>query len=313
MSTEWHKIENRIKGVIVERMPAKDLLDLPLNEELEAAVPFKDVEATFDAKRLMLPLGDYWKVMAKHGDVPSIKDALLKYWAYKGMPKVLFEFADIGGAALQLRSKLIQRKDDEDESRVIDLNKVIEGVNRSFDYDRTVIGSDGARLEFQFLSKKTRREVLPGDFVDGGLFVSINGRVKVSAGINRLVCTNGMTERLNVMSGIDFSGASEMLERSVRLINWLAEQTTHKVAHIRELSVALKDYPKPVLNRFWKTWSEACDAGDLTYFDVINDLTASVNKTLTPIRYRMLQSYETINAYQVAEHKCPVCSAKVGK
>ena len=311
----WSKVENRISGVKVETVDAKSILDIvgnPTEEELAVTVPLKSfsADASFDLKRLMYPLGDYWRVMVKNEDFQSIRDALLKYWAYKGMPRVRFEFADMGGVLVQLREKVTIREDD--GVKVIDLNKIIEGVNGSFDYDRTVIGSDGSKLEFQFLSKRTRKEVLPGDFVDGGLFVAIDGQVRISAGLNRLVCTNGLTERLNVMSGTDFSGSEEILQRAVNLINWLSNQTSHKVNNVRELSVALKDFPEFLLNRFWKGWSEKIDLKELTWFDVIDSLTREGNKTLSNFRYRMLESYETINTYQTAEHRCPICSATVG-
>jgi len=114
------------------------------------------------------------------------------------------------------------------------------------------------------------------------------------------------------MSGTDFSGSEEILQRAVNLINWLSNQTSHKVNNVRELSVALKDFPEFLLNRFWKGWSEKIDLKELTWFDVIDSLTREGNKTLSNFRYRMLESYETINTYQTAEHRCPICSATVG-
>lgn len=307
----WSKVDRKIDGVRTESIEATKLLDLSYDEELNTMVPLKDTEVNFNIAPLVSPLGEYGRALLKDGDKQGVRDSLSRYWAIKGLPKVRFEFAEVAGDLLPLRSRVVDSKNG--EKRLLDINGVVAGINKSFKYDRAVIGADGAKMEFQFLNTGTRREVKEGDFVDGGMFVTVNGSVKISAGLNRLVCNNGLTERFYLMGDTNFEGADELMQRSAKLLDWLTQQTTHKIENIRELSVVLNGYAQPLLNRFWKSWSERIGLGELTSFDVINDLTSNVNQTLSGVRYKVLSMYEDVTNYQEKECRCPVCSASVEK
>jgi len=305
----WLKVEEKLNGVKVEEIPLEKILDVPWSQQsTNVLVPLEDVAFEFDLKRLASPLGAYFKVLYGEKDYSGIKDALTRYWKYKGKPKVFAEIVDTEKEAVYLRSKVTTVHESTD---LVDLNKLITDINSTFPYTRAVIGTDGANLEVQFLNANERKEVKANDFVDCGLFVHVNGKVSVAPGVNRLVCTNGLTEKMNLWEGQDYKVNSEFLQRSINLATWLTEKASHKVKMAREISVALKDYPKSYMNRFWKSWSERIDLKELTWFDVINDLTFAVNRTLAPIRYQALAMAQDIKSYETDVCRCPTCSASV--
>jgi len=306
----WMKTEKQLNGVKVETVPVERVLDIPWRaESLKVDVPLDDVTFEFDLRRLLSPLGQYGKILYDNEDHAGIKDALTKYWMHTARPRIIVEMADTEDETVYLRSKVTTTEESTDDR--VDLNKVITDINGSFPYDRTVIGTDGKNLEVQFLNTRERKEVQEGDFVDCGLFIHVNGKVSVAPGINRLVCTNGLTERMNLMEGQDFRVNREFLDRAISLAGWLSEKSSQKVGMCREISVALRDYPKSYLNRFWKSWTERIDLKELTWFDVINDITFAVNRTLTPIRYQALAMRDDIMAFDNKECRCPTCSASV--
>lgn len=306
----WLKTEERLTGVKIEEVAVEKLLDSEWKREShKLVVPLDDVTFDFDLRRLMQPLGKFWKVMYDVEDYISIKDALQKYWLHTAKPKVLVEMAETEKEVVYLRSKILTTE--QATETMVDLNRVISDINASFKYNRTVIGTDGSNLEVQFLDSTARQEVKQGDFVDCGLFIHVNGKVNVAPGINRLVCTNGLTQRMNLLDGQDYRVNSEFLQRSIELATWLRQKAGQNVGMCREISVALRDYPKSYLNRFWKSWTERIDLKELTWFDVVSDVTAAVNRTLAPIRYQALAMAEDITAFETKECRCPTCSASV--
>jgi len=308
----WLEIEEKLNGVKVEEVALAKILDAEWTQKsYNVLVSLEDVAFEFDLRRLTGPLGDYWKTLYDAKDYSSIKDALTKYWKYKGTPKIFAEVADTPKEAIYLRSKVATT--DRIKEKMVDLNKVISDINETFPYTRSIIGTDGLHLEVQFLNSNERKEVRKNDFVDCGLFINVNGGVRVAPGINRLVCTNGLTEQMHLLDGKDFKVNPEFLTRAAGLATWLTQKATQRVEGIREISIALKDYPGPFLNRFWKSWSERVDLKELTWFDVVSDITQAVNRTLGSIRYKALAMPQAVTAYEETECRCPTCSASVEK
>lgn len=307
---KWMQIEGKVVGVKVEEIACSTVLDLPWDRtNTEIVVPLTDVNIDFDLKRLMAPLGDYWKTLYDAEDFAGIKDALRKYWSHKGIPKIVAEVAETETEHLHLRNKIVVGE--KAKKSMLSLNKIITEVNQSFQYTRTLIGSDGGNLEMQLLDAGSRKAVKPGDFVDCGIFLNINGAVRVSPGINRLVCTNGLTQRFYLWENDTYNIGPEYIQRATAIADWLARQGERRIAAVREVSVVLKDYPKPLLNRYWKTWGERIDLNELTWFDVIDDLTRAANRTLGGMRYKLLNLQEPIALSEAEACRCPTCSASV--
>lgn len=312
MDVRWNTMGSKIASVESVDTDVKTILDLPWDKKsYKVFVPTALDTIELDLRKITSPLGDFWKTLHSEGDFGPIKDALQKYWQYKGKPALYSEFLVMEGGDSQrilIRSKVALS--DKSREKALDLNRLIHDANESVDYDKVVVGSDDSNLELQLLNTRHRTEIKAGDAVDCGLFININGGIKVAAGVNRLVCTNGLTRRVYAWKGHDYKFGKEFIAKAMELANWMAEQGNIKVHGARELGVSLRDYPKPMLNRFWKSWTERIDLKELTWQDVINDLTQSVNTTLSGVRYKVLQTPVVLDAYR-AEHRCPTCSAHV--
>jgi len=308
----WQKPEGRVKRIHSVSVDPEAILEASWDEKTGVAkVPAGDFLLDFNARRLVGILGDFWKVMHREKDYDAIRSAIRKYWAYQGKPVIQAEYLETtADQTVFLRCKVLKTK--AEAEKALNLNKVLEDVNDSFGYDRVVVGSDDMHLELQLLVQEHRREVAKGDFLDAGLFMSVDNGVKIAAGVHRLVCTNGLTEPMLLWKGSDyrFDVNGEYLRRATELAGWLVSQHDKVVNNIREISVVLKDYSKPLMNRFWKSWSERIDLGELTWYEVINDMTQSVNSTLSSTRYDVLNVSGKVKRHE-EEHKCPVCSAQV--
>ena len=79
---------------------------------------------------------------------------------------------------------------------------------------------------------------------------------------------------------------------------------------VRELSVILNDFPKPMATKYWKEWAQKIETGELTWFDVINDVTNYANKYMDKTRQRIIQFSDTLRQYE-ADAVCPVCSTHI--
>ena len=308
----WEKPEGKVRRIHSTSVDPEAILSAPWYAETGMArIPAGDFSLDFNVQKLVGILGDFWKVMHREKDYDAIRSAIRKYWAYQGKPTIQAEYLETtADETVFLRCKIL--KTEADVKKSMDLNKVMEDVNDSFDYDRIVVGSDDMHLELQLLVQEHRREVEKGDFLDAGLFLSVDQGIKVAAGVHRLVCTNGLTEPMMLWRGSDyrFGADGEYIRRATDLAGWLASQHDKKVNSVRELSVALKDYSKPLMNRFWKYWSEQIDLGKLTWYAVINDMTQSVNSTLSSTRYNVLNVPAQVKRHE-EEHRCPTCSAQV--
>jgi len=316
-NVKWLGIENRIESIDDVVVPAKNIIEADWNKESHivcAEAENKEI-IDFDLSGMFSPiLGNYWRVLYKEGDFDGIRDAILRYWKYKDAPTVkakIIKFAGETPSAV-LGTKVTAEKDR--DKKKYDANEILKGINDSFDYDRVVVGSNSENVELQFLNSKNRidasRDPQVNDYLDPGLFVFLNGNVQVSAGCNRLICTNGLTEHLNVFESRDYKFDKEIMDRAITLANWLVTKQDAKVCSVRELSVILNGYPKPMATKFWKEWSQKIETKELTWFEVINDITNYANKYMDKTRQHLIQFPETLRQYE-RDATCPVCSTHI--
>ena len=307
MDVVWTKIDKKIDSVSSVNTDVEEILAQSWDpKSFIVQIPVENTTIDFDIRKLTGSLGDYSKVLHREGDFEAIKKALMKYWQYKGKPTVYSELLHTADDVVELRSKVAVT--DQHRERITNLNRLIQDVNNSITYDRAVIGNDSDKLEIQFLTTNSRTEIAKDDFVDCGLFVTVDNNIKVAAGVNRLVCTNGLTREMYLWKGRDYKFGDDFLKRAMDLAVWFTEQGDRRVVGTRELSIALRDYPQPLLNRFWKSWSERVDLKELSWQNVINDLTQAVNTTLSSVRYKVLQTPTVLETFE-KEHRCPICSA----
>jgi hypothetical protein len=316
MSAHWSKFDGQLTDAITFVCEAKEILDGEWREdETVRFTPKGRVEypLTLKLQEISAPFGKYWDALYKKGDYSTLRDALQRYWGYAGTPRVLIDI--VSGVSedsetkeivnVPLRTKLVTPGQQADTR----LPRIVEGVQKqNLGVDRVVVGSHGDHVELQFLAKRLRQEVQKDDFVDCGLFVSLNGKVQVAAGLNRLVCTNGLTRTMNVWQRDEFDFDDSYFKHAQLLMNWFKSTTTQQVKHVRELSVVLDMFPKAFVSKFWKKWSEAVELEKLTWFDVVNDLTNAANSTLGDLRYKALAIGDSIQKY---DGHCRTCSAEV--
>lgn len=186
----------------------------------------------------------------------------------------------------------------------------ISKLPSSFNYYR--VGFAGRNAEMQFLSESGRKEVKVGDFIDPGLFMHFTPDKRyMTVGFNRLVCTNGLTRRLSLFEA-DGLGTFDLEEYSKdidKLFQWFEGTTKRKVESTREIAIALEHYvPKRTLKKHWKSWAERIDLKELTYFDVIDDVTREANNNLGGARYASLTIADHIERAD-SHGRCPVCSS----
>jgi len=316
MSANWHKFDGGLTNAITLVCDSKELLDGEWREDETVRFSPKgrfEQPLTLGLQEIGSPLGKYWDSLFKKGDYSSLRDALRRYWGHAGTPRVLIDIVsgvieDSDTQAIEhvvLRTKLVVPGQKADTR----LPRIVDGVQKQkLGIDRVVVGHHGDHAELQFLAKRLRQEVQKDDFVDCGLFVSLNGQVQVAAGLNRLVCTNGLTRTMNVWKRDEFDFDDSYFENAQRLMDWFKTTTTQRVGHVRELSVVLDIFPKAFVAKFWKKWSEAIELKSLTWFNVIDDLTHEANSTLGSLRYKALSIGDDIQKYH---GRCHTCSANV--
>lgn len=309
MSVNWIQSEKRLTGLTPVEIKPEVLFQSEMSPNSYQAIVdlgeqgHEGALATVDMRTMIAPLGEYGRVLYSEGEFKRMRELLVDFWALKDSPKIVADVLDLEGERQVVRTKITKNRTKLSDTSIEDIFK---GVNASFEYDKTVVGAEGDHLEIQFLNMKTRVNVRPGDAVDCGLFMSINGSVRVSPGINRLVCTNGLTETFHLWRNERYEFSQEFLDRAVQLATWLGKQADAPITHMRDLNVVLRQYPKGFVSKFYEKWSARMDMKELTFFDVIDDLTRSVNNTLRSIRYNVLALSEPIRAHQ-SEGRCPIC------
>lgn len=318
MSAGWTKFDGGLTDAITLVCDSKELLDGEWREDEKVRFIPKgrfQQPLLIGLREIGAPLGQYWDTLYKKGEYSVLRDALQRYWTHAGTPRVLIDIVSgipeesetkaVEHVALRMKLAVIGKQADTRLPRIVDAVK-----KQQLGIDRVVVGHHGDHVELQFLTKKMRQEVQKGDFVDCGLFVSLNGQVQVAAGLNRLVCTNGLTRKMNVWKADEFNFDGAYLEQAQKLMDWFKGTTTQQVRHVRELSVVLDIFPKAFVAKFWKGWSEAIELQNLTWFAVIDDMTRAVNNTLGDLRYKALSVGENIQHY---DGRCKSCSADVEK
>lgn len=291
-----------------------DFVDKSDNWICKLPVRILDTEffVDFNLYELFKVLGNVANVLYRKNDFDILKNVIKKYYSYTNEDLIveidfLKNVDDIFILRVQYKNNVSTSFNLQSLINELDLKKIVNVFNR------VNIGSDRKNLEFQFLSSISKTEVRPGDFLEPGIFVKFNGKVEVSPGVNRLVCSNGMIDRLSIWNGLnfDFLYDYDFIQRSISLMKWMIERSKIKISKIREISIVLGQvYKANFLQKFWKSWSERIELGELTWYDVINDLTQSVNNTLGNMRYKVLQVYDEISKVESINH-CPICSAKV--
>lgn len=311
MNVSWINLEERVDRAESLDIDPKKILDkiescrgTMINYDLSS-----EVDMDLDIRNLLKPLGRYGRILMNERNYSEVADALRRFWSLTGEP---FMFADVIHTEKEvIPIRVCDYQDKKRGEKIVRINRLFDGVNKNFNYDRIVIGTDGVSAEFQFLDKTKRRNVRVGDAVDCGLFVHINGALHVSAGINRLVCNNGMTERFNVFKGSDIVFGEEFTNRAIALAEWFKGQVDKKIEDVREIEVVFNKFQPSTVNRLWKDWSIRVASNNLTWFDVINDLTNSVNDTLSGKRYEVLSVTNRIMRYE-DDHMCPTCKVPLG-
>ena len=182
-----------------------------------------DANVSFDLSKLFSPvLGNFWRVLYSEGDFDGIRDAMLNYYQYCNKPVIESRVLQFNrGDEFTVGTQVIN---DKKREKHVDINELIKGVNKTFNYEKVVVGTDGDHVEFQFLCPSSRLEAKKDDLLDPGLFVAVNGQVQVSAGVNRLVCTNGLVQQMFVFEGKDYNFGGDFLQRAVGLAKWLVEK-----------------------------------------------------------------------------------------
>ena len=306
----WNVIEEKLTGVRTERIGLEDIFKADWNPESYVIdVDVKGSSFNFDLNSFFSPiLGNFWRVLYAENDAKGIQDALLCYYKYRSKPTIVADVFTLGDKDVTVRTKFVD--DDDRTDNLVDVTKLISDINASFPYNRTVIGSNGRVVEMQFLDSSNRIDANKDDFIDPGLFVSLNGQLKVSAGLSRLKCTNGLVEKFNVYEGTDFKFGKEFLERSIKLVKWLVDRQKDKVTSLKELLVVTHCLPKQIIDKNWKAWTIKQETGELTWYDVIADITSYANRYVDNTRHRLLEFPEVYNKY-TKDGSCPVCATEL--
>jgi hypothetical protein len=309
-------IKERIKTVEVDGSKVLTFLNDEIYKNPEITVHDENNSVEVDLQDIVSPLGQVGRMLIRNNKVDTVRDIVRTYWAEQGNPnpKFVFDVASSDEGDVTLRNKIIFKEGSKKAMSLVEFFNRINPNDYRDSFDEVVIGGEGDLAEIQFLSTiKGRVEARPNDFLDAGVFVSLNGSVKVSAGVNRLICTNGLTKHFNLWNNTDFDflQGESIFRQGMELATWFASKANEPVANIREISTAFGHvYPKSILMRNWKSWSEKIELKSLFWFDVINDLTSIGNKTLRGLRYRLLESGMLVQKMEETGC-CPICSAKV--
>jgi uncharacterized protein Usg len=312
---KWLEFQEGIEDVQSFSCSIEGVLDTPWARD-ELTVRFNPQErpqalVEVNLNALCQPLGAAWRIFHHEQDFDAIKDMLRRLWAYTQKPIIACDImrGKIDGESVDvpIRTKVMQMK----KKGGVSMQRVFEDMRQNnLTFDRVVVGTDNDHIELQLLQTATRTAVRAGDFLDAGMFVRVNGKVEVSAGVNRLLCTNGLVDRLYLWQGKDYGFSPEFFEKAREFLGWFESTAGKRLHSVRELSVVFERYPQSIVTRHWKEWSEKVDLKELTWYDVINDITRDMNMTLGATRYKVLQIGNRLKEVE-KDCRCPVCSAKV--
>lgn len=309
------EIAGRLNTIELKGSKVLSFLNDKIYENPIITVHDGEVAAEVNLKDLVSPLGRVGRMLITHNRIDVVHEIISTYWLEHGNadPKFVFDTMNTEDEGIvTLRRKIIFNEQKRPMS-LIEFFSKIKPEDYS-DFDEIVIGGEGDSAEIQFLSTlKGRIEARPNDFLDAGIFVHLNGNIKVSAGVNRLVCTNGMTSQFTFWNNDEFNffQGGSIFRQGLDLARWLAAKATQPIENVREISTAFGHvYPKGILMKKWKEWSEKIELKTLTWFDVINDLTAMANRTLGGLRYKLLEAGLYVQKMEETGC-CPTCSAKV--
>jgi len=254
--------------------------------------------------------GQSQKIMLRDKSSQVVLKKYLKevYSRSEKKPSVYIDFLESDEISCVLRQKIV---DTQTEDSFAD---IFEEFKTKLKYKEVVIGSDGGHnAEVQLLFGEdivVKKSPQKGDIVNKGLFFNLNGGVNVSYGINRLICTNGAVSRSSVFKrSMSEQILSEVVAEAEILSTWFCGLPDKKVESIRTLSILLKDMPSRVQKEYWKSWSEKFELDNLTYFEVVNDITEYAKRSLGYSRHVCMNIPNVFK--KIEKHECPVCSAGV--
>jgi len=278
----------------------------------DADLPAVDVDVT----SLVGVAGSSWRTMMYAEDssaVPALKSYLKKvYSLQKTKPSIYIDTvrSDDGTLAKVMRQKLVWNK------KEVPFNETYDRIKSRFDdVKELVIGTEKSKqkAEIQMLfgdDVVVDKSPQAGDIINHGLFIHINGQTYISYGVNRLVCTNGLVRNMTLFNDTMLSSLKDETLKNVRMVSeWFKELPDKKVDSVRCLSVLLNGFPSNIIKSYWKTWSEKIELKQLTYYEVVNDLTSHANRSLGYTRQVCTGIQSRFEKLQ--KHECPVCSASV--
>lgn len=319
----WNRVKN-IEAVEVKSktMDFDKLMDANWHKDTENNVlatlqPDAETAVNVRVNALLSGLGHSWQPILQNGtptDVDGLKSYMRIYKRCSGQP--MFIKLDLlktpEGVTEILRNRMTSNPN---ESGFEDIWSKIRP--KFTDAKEIVYGTEdrGARGEIQLLfgdDITVTDSPQVGDIVNKGLFFHLDNGVSYSCGINRLICTNGVTTQASLMKGdIGDTFQTEAINRIRELVDWFCTLPNKKVTCVRELSLVFDKFSTRVINHYWKSWSERIDLKTLTYFDVVNDVTNYANSSLGYTRQSCLNIRSNIN--RLTKHNCPTCSAVIGQ
>lgn len=325
-----------IKSVVWNEMPVKYLnenvssVEVPINTVIDQipqrksedfsdviSVSVNDRYISMDIKDV---LGDFykpWVSMSYYGEANEVRTICKKFNELRNNPRFNIELLRTEDGKDVVLSKTNCMGSEKPSKLIEHLSRLnVDTIQDKFPNVR--VGSDGNNLELQFIREDAGvKSAEDGDILKPCIFVRMNKwspKLSISPGVYRLVCTNGLIRSMFFWknTNMDFLNSESILKNAMDYVDWFISMKDRKVGSTRELAVILKRHlSERLLDSYWGEWAEKIDMRALTYYDVINDMTSTVNNTLTDIRYTTMNIGEKIESYLASEHRCPVCMAKI--
>jgi len=315
---KWNDIDGKIVDVTQKNIGFAKILSSDWNTESSIVKLPSDTgnqgtnSLYFDVASILTPImgKKYWNRMWELGEQSRLKDDLVTYYGDEPTPRLFVD--SIRTETDEFPIRYICTK----EETPLNISPLIQSINNTFGYDRVYYGVSGDIIEIQFLNSSARGIVHRNnslDTADPGLFLNIKkNNINIAAGLHRIVCKNGLTDRFNIWDmNASFIGR-EFIQRSMDKIRWLFELSGKGINSLKELAVLTEGQPRNVVKSCWEEWSLRLENKDLTWFDVIDSLTRSANSTLGTPRYRSLEFSDDVKDYfdDPMGYKCPVCRSR---